>query len=122
MQASLSLENRIQTGLLHFKCAASSFVEISKRLGVQISSGFLSEAFAGKRTIDNLTGEKLMAILDRMSDLESAVAPVPVAWERVDRVTDSLALRLVAKFANDTSVDQAAQFATQRIINVPRHL
>lgn len=122
MIPTFSVEGRIATGLRELSCSGRSFVEIGKALGAQVSQGRFSEALIGQRYLDREVGDKLLEILTRMRELQSAVGDIPIDWSRTERITTALAFRLVDKTANELAIEnadvhQAAVDATEELTN-----
>jgi len=114
MPAAFSPESRIEAGLRSLACSGRSFVDIAKGLNVRISHGPFSEGL--KKGFDVTMAESLLDILERMRDLQQAVADAPVDWSRTDRVTTALTIRRVAQFAaefNDHRLDGVAEAAVR---------
>ncbi len=119
MPSTFSTEGRIETGLREVGCPGKTFVEISKILGVQVSTGGFSEAMTDKKPFDHETAERLLDVLGRMALLQSSVG-VPIRWSETKQVSDALVLRLVSQTAlelrvTDSRIDQATNAAMKRI-------
>jgi len=128
--AALSPEGKLETGLRELGCSGRNFVEIAKALGARIAHGPFSEALNGKKGFDREIGAKLLEVLDRMRELQSAIYTavdsngnrigfVTADWSRTEKVSDALTYRLLAHVAREmdiSGVQQVADRATQQVV------
>jgi hypothetical protein len=121
MPAALSPEARVPKGLELFRCSGNAFVKIAKELGVRIAQGPFSEVLNQKRSFDAGVGERLLEILDRMTNLQNAIGEAPIDWTQTDRVVNALTIRRIAQIAaesKDTRLDLAADTATKSVSTI----
>lgn len=121
MPATFSNESRIAAGLQTFGCSANEFCDLAKQRGIQISRGALSEAFNGKRVLDQNIAEKLLDLLDEMAGLQNAVTaaaskiPLVIDWSETERITTALVLRRLAAIDSDQTFTEIANRATAAV-------
>jgi hypothetical protein len=125
MLATLSNENRILTISRSLELPADNLCETAKQLNIKISRGGLSEALNGKKPLDHNVAERLLRLLDEMSQLQQAVcvaagcSSIGINWARVDAVTTALIARRLAAIAeeqSDNRFEQIAKSATQSVV------
>lgn len=105
MPATFSPQARFGSGLRILQCGYRNFCETGRSLGLRISSGPLSEWMTEKRLLDHETEQRLLAILQRMEELQHSV-DIPVAWDRTDMVVNALTTRLLATIANELGLTE----------------
>lgn len=106
MIPTLSVEGRIAAGLRELSCSGRSFVDIGKSLGAAVSQGRFSEALNGQRYLSHEVGDKLLEILSRMREVQSAVGnDIPIDWTRTSQIATALAFRLVDKTATELQIE-----------------
>ena len=106
MPATLSVEGKLDAGLRELGCASMNFVNLSKTLGVQVSTGVFSEALSGKRYLNREVGDRLLEILERMKSLQSEV-DVPIDWAITERISNALTTRLVAAIDRESNSENS---------------
>jgi hypothetical protein len=89
MNASLSVENRIQRALGELGIGLVQFCVISG----EISQTRLSQAFNGLRPLPNELGEKLEAIIHELQAIRDDAKPIPVDFRNVIAIKEILEQR-----------------------------
>jgi hypothetical protein len=104
--ASLSVEGRIQTGLVSISCSQRQFGEICAGMGIPVSSSLISLCLGGKRSFTPWTGEQLIGLLSELLALKDYFHDIPISWSAYERVCTLVVKRRVEQAGAD--VDRAA--------------
>jgi hypothetical protein len=89
MNASMSVENRIQRALDELGIGLVQFCVISG----EVSQTRLSQAFNSLRPLPNELGEKLEAIIDELKAIRDDAKPIPVDFRNVLAIKEILQQR-----------------------------
>jgi len=115
MPATHSPEGRISTALRNFGCSELAFVKLCKSLAVQISSGGINEALAGKRTFDQQTVEQLFGVLAKMNALQNSIGTIPVDWSRTELISTAIKCEELSNVAGGKDFAELADRATKAV-------
>jgi hypothetical protein len=112
--ATFSRQSEIERYLRNLNCSGRSLVLIAKLLGVSISESKLSEYLHNEHRLAKETEDRVIEVLQRMLELQSAVYAavgfVEVNWADSQKVADALTARQLAVIARDQGLDENKQF------------
>jgi hypothetical protein len=87
--ATYSHENRILTGMQSLGLTADHLATLDG----SISPSRLSAAFRGVKDLETPTAERLLRLLGELSELATALAPVPISWRDIAAIKTLLAAK-----------------------------
>src|ERR1700730_19237235 len=104
VQASLSPEGLIQTGLRSISCSHREFAEIAACMDVPVSHSLISSVFRGERAFNSSTAEAMLSLLKELLGLRdyfSGKLGVPIAWGAGERIATLIVTRRMQEAAVD---------------------
>jgi uncharacterized protein (DUF1015 family) len=114
--ATLSPEGQMIERLRKLNCAEVNFAHIATGI---VGKTRLAQAFKDStKAFDRATADKLNQRLCHMEELQAAISPIPIAWERIEEVRSALAIRLANQIEiekGNTELQSAAEWATRRV-------
>ena len=114
--ATLGPEGQMIERLRKLDCAEYNFAQIATGI---VGKTRLAQAFKDStKSFDRATAAKLIEKLEQMEELQASVAPVPIAWERIEEVRSALAIRFANQLEiekGNTELQSAAEWATRRV-------
>ena len=112
-----SPEGRMIEKLRNLNCAESSFAKLVVGIAgkTRIAEAFKDSAKAFPAEI----ADRLLERVSQMEELQAAVAPIPIAWERTEEIRNALATRLAWRIQVELGIpddlSHAADWATKQV-------